>query len=289
MGKAKEIRLLYNMFKEYMTPFEIIDIDEGTNKIIKKESIMMNEETLELMNNATKCKLNQLINEYDSVFVKLNEASGIDAKFLLTQLKCFTIEDIIILIKGSERMMDAYDANNNNTEGSAIVIKEWYQIEERNEFRCFIVNNSLRGISERYINVNPKYSNDEIEKITSCITDFFNDSNILSKIDTLNNEIDNNNDGMMIVIDILYLPKKNKLKIIDIEIIRFEDEIKEDKLKLFSSIQEIRDQKDEVDFRYITSDNDSRISQYEVNFNQYPLELYETDIQTLINQFKNNQ
>ena len=90
-----------------------------------------------------------------------------------------------------------------------------------------------------------------------------------------------------IILDVVYLPKKGKVKIIDIEQDikeekkNEEEEEKENILKLYKDWDEIKKSKI-IELRYIKSENDPNIVQQEENKNQFPLELYETDIQTLI-------
>ena len=63
-----------------------------------------------------------LIEKFKCVFVKLSEKTFIDADFMLTQLKCFNIDDIISVIKSSERCLKNFDKIKQNV----LILKEWY-------------------------------------------------------------------------------------------------------------------------------------------------------------------
>ena len=213
--------------------------------------------------------------------MKVNNKAGTDAAFLVTQLKCFTIEEIITLIKGSQRIMDNFDyeIDKNNF----LVLKEWYKIEHKNEFRCFIVNSELKGISQRYIDAYENYDDKDIESIKNIIISFVS-NDIKNALDEYKKDM---KEDVNIILDVVYLPKKGKVKIIDIEQDikeekkNEEEEEKENILKLYKDWDEIKKSKI-IELRYIKSENDPNIVQQEENKNQFPLELYETDIQTLI-------
>ena len=142
------------------------------------------------------------------------------------------------------------------------------------------------------------------------------------------------------IIDLVYASKRNKVKIIDVEIlIDDNNEINEsennnnnnnnndktninnnkniktlniteensenveenelitnskfnNKLRLYSTWDELinvdDEDNDEIELRYITSENDERIVQNEDNKNRFPIELYDTDFQTLLEKLNLN-
>ena len=63
-----------------------------------------------------------LIEKFKYVFVKINEKAPIDTDFMLTQLKRFNIDDIISVIKSSERCLKNFDKIKQNV----LILKEWY-------------------------------------------------------------------------------------------------------------------------------------------------------------------
>ena len=274
---------IYDLFGKYFTKYSIVDLDEKFCTLLKEDSIVFDDKAKEMISEEISKKIKDIINEYEYVFVKVNNKSGTDASFLVTQLKCFTIEEIITLIKGSQRIMDNFDyeIDKNNF----LVLKEWYKIEHKNEFRCFIVNSELKGITQRYIDAYENYDDKDIESIKNIIISFVS-NDIKSALDEYNKEM---KEDVNLILDVVYLPKKSKVKIIDIEQDtkkekkneEEEEEEIENKLKLYKDWDEIKNSKI-VELRYIKSENDPNIVQQEENKNQFPLELYETDIQTLI-------
>ena len=246
---------------------------------------------------------------------------------MLTQLKCFNIDDIISVIKSSERCLNNFD----KTKQNFLILKEWYKIEHKFEFRCYFINKKLKGISQRYIDLYEKY--DDIDKIRNCIINFVNNDikDCLDKIEIKNDELN------YMIIDLVYASKRNKVKIIDVEIlIDDNNEIIEsennnnnndktninnnkniktlniteensenveenelitnskfnNKLRLYSTWDELinvdDEDNDEIELRYITSENDERIVQNEDNKNRFPIELYDTDFQTLLEKLNLN-
>lgn len=271
---------IYELFGKYFTKFSIVDLDEKFCNLLKEDSIVFDDKAKEMISEEISTKIKEIIDKYEYVFVKVNNKAGTDASFLVTQLKCFTIEEIIMIIKGSQRIMDNFDYE--NYKNNFLILKEWYKIEHKNEFRCFIVNNELKGISQRYIDAYENYDNKDIENIKSIIISFIS-NDIKSELAQYKKE---HNENVYLILDVVYLPKKNKVKIIDIEQDtkdkkELDEEEIDNKLKLYKDWDEINNSKI-IELKYITSENDPNIIQQEENKNQFPLELYETDIQTLI-------
>ena len=348
---------LYKFFDKYFTNYTIIEFNSRIHYLLKKDSIMLDNESKKLISKDLLDKINDTIFKYDYCFIKFNDKSAIDAEFLVTQLKCFNIDHIITLIKGSERCLKTFNFFRKNY----LILKEWYKIQKKFEFRCYIINKKLKGISQRYINFYENY--EDILKIRKCIIDFYNNN----LIECLNKFEINENENNFMIIDLIYLEKKNKCKIIDVEILgkvlkreeievelieekdaekeellkemeqlkinekknqkkiknienilkekenklmqekeekeKLEKEIEEknneiyqneeylknymnSKLKLYSNWDELINVDDnnqnEIELKYITDDQDERIEKLEENFNKFPVELYESDFQTLL-------
>ena len=272
---------IYDLFGKYLTKFTIVDLDKKFCSLLKEDSIVFDDKAKEMISDEISKQIKNIINEYEYVFVKVNNKAGTDAAFLVTQLKCFTIEEIITLIKGSQRIMDNFDYEKDKN--NFLVLKEWYKIEHKNEFRCFIVNSELKGISQRYIDAYENYDDKDIESIKNIIISFVS-NDIKNALDEYKKDM---KEDVNIILDVVYLPKKGKVKIIDIEQDikeekkNEEEEEKENILKLYKDWDEIKKSKI-IELRYIKSENDPNIVQQEENKNRFPLELYETDIQTLI-------
>ena len=311
------LKEIYSIFEKFFTKFAIVDLDENFNQFLENDSIMLDQESKKLINETISKRIINLIEKFEYVFVKLNEKAPTDAQFMLTQLKCFNIDNIISVIKASEKCLNTFNVSKQNF----LIIKEWYKIEHKFEFRCYFINRKLKGISQRYINLFEEY--EDIDKIRLCIINFVNYDikEYLEKI-----EIGNNNLNYMII-DLVYIPKRNKVKIIDVEILK-DDEEKEkkniddnnnkknvkhlnldnseneeenelikntkfdSKLRLYSTWDELLnvddEDNDEIELRYILNEEDERIVQYEENKNRFPIELYETDFQTVLEKLNLN-
>jgi hypothetical protein len=203
------LKELYSIFEKYYTKYAIVDLDENFNQFLENDSINLDQESKKLINDTISKRIMNLIEKFDYVFVKLNDKAPIDADFMLTQLKCFNIDDIISVIKSSERCLENFD----KTKQNFLIIKEWYKIEHKFEFRCYFINKKLKGISQRYIDLYEKY--DDIDKIRNCIINFVNNDikDCLDKIEIKNDELN------YMIIDLVYASKRNKVKIIDVEIL----------------------------------------------------------------------
>ena len=324
------LKELYSIFEKYYTKYAIVDLDENFNQFLENDSIYLDQESKKLINDTISKRIMNLIEKFDYVFVKLNEKAPIDANYMLTQLKCFNIDDIISVIKSSERCLENFD----KTKQNFLILKEWYKIEHKFEFRCYFINKKLKGISQRYIDLYEKY--DDIDKIRNCIINFVNQDikDCLDKIEINNDQLN------YMIIDLVYAPKRNKVKIIDVEIL-IDDDNKEknenennninneninnnnnnnkniktlniteenseneeeneiitnskfnNKLRLYSTWDELinvdDEDNDEIELRYITSENDERILQNDENKNRFPIELYDSDFQTVLEKLNLN-
>jgi len=106
-------------------------------------------------------KISSVIDEFGgSVFPKLNWSSPRDSMWMTTlgSLQCTNPSEIFLLLKSSdfvahdlchayERCID-YEANQARP-SFALVLKKWYDLKPAMEFRCFVKNNVLIGISQR--------------------------------------------------------------------------------------------------------------------------------------------
>ena len=199
---------IYNIFGSLMITNKLIELDEDFKKYIIMDSISLNPEDKKLINREISDKIQAEIKEHDYVFIKLNSKAATDSDFMCVQLKCFSLDDILTLIKASERIYNVFNPYGQNY----LIIKPWYKIEHKNEFRCYLVNKRLKGISQRYINSFEEY--DDIDKIRECIIEYINSKEVKDALDKI--EIDEN-DLHYMIIDLVYMPKKNKVKIVDVE------------------------------------------------------------------------
>jgi len=112
-------------------------------------------------------QIRQVISEYGAVFPKLNFSSPKDASWILpasSPLKCTCPADVYLLLKSSDFV--SHDLNRDSIfEGCEplpsdssppyeleLVLRKWYSVDRSREFRCFVRQDVLLGISQRDIN-----------------------------------------------------------------------------------------------------------------------------------------
>ena len=202
------IKEIYNIFGPLMITHKLIELDDDFKKYIMLDSISLAQEEKKLISREISDKITAEIKKHDYVFIKLNSKSAIDSEFACVQLKCFNLDEILVLIKASERMYKVFNPYGQNY----LILKPWYKIEHKNEFRCYLVNKRLKGISQRYIDSFEDY--DDIDKIRECIIEYIFSKEMKDILDKI--EIDEN-DLHFMIIDLVYMPKKNRVKIVDVE------------------------------------------------------------------------
>ena len=199
---------IYTLFGPLMITHKLIELDEDFIKYIMMDSISLAPEDKKLISREISDKIQAEIKTHDYVFIKLNSKAATDSEFMCVQLKCFSLDDILTLIKASERIYNVFNPYGQNY----LIIKPWYKIEHKNEFRCYLINKRLKGISQRYIDSFEEY--DDIDKIRECIIEYIYSKEVKDILDKI--EIDEN-DLHYMIIDLVYMPKKNRVKIVDVE------------------------------------------------------------------------
>lgn len=202
------IKEIYSFFGPCMITHKLIELDDNFKKYLKLDGISIASEEKKLISRDISDKIVNEIKTHDYVFIKLNSKAPTDSEFLCIQLKCYTLDDILSLLKGSERLNQVFNPYSKNY----LIIKPWYKIEHKNEFRCYLVNKRLKGISQRYINMYEEY--DDIDKIRDFIIEYIYSKEVKEALDQI--EIDEMALHYMII-DVVYMPKKNKVKIVDVE------------------------------------------------------------------------
>lgn len=202
------VKEIYSIFGPCMITHKLIELDDDFKKYLKLDGISIAPEEKKLISRDISDKIVNEIKTHDYVFIKLNSKAATDSEFLCVQLKCFSLDDILSLLKGSERLNQVFNPYSKNY----LIIKPWYKIEHKNEFRCYLINKRLKGISQRYINMYEEY--DDIDKIRDCIIEYIYSKEVKEALDQI--EIDEMALHYMII-DVVYMPKKNKVKIVDVE------------------------------------------------------------------------
>lgn len=119
---------------------------------------------------------------------------------MIGTLKCTTPGHIYMLMKSSTLMLSDYI--DEPISEPYLVLRKYYPINNSTEFRCFIINKELVGISQRYCSVYYEFLNNFKEKYIDIITNFYNNI-IKDTFDELNYTLD------------LYIDKREKIWIID--------------------------------------------------------------------------
>lgn len=117
-------------------------------------------------------------------FPKLNWSSPKDAAWISHNgtLKCSTFNDVCLLLKSSDfitnDLTNAYkfceDFSPHPNDQFELVLREYQNIVPGMEFRCFVKNNRLIGITQRHIATHFDYLVNNKIKISDRIINFFN-------------------------------------------------------------------------------------------------------------------
>lgn len=222
-----------------------------------------------------KSKIEQDIQQLGGcVAPKLNWSAPIDAAWVNAgnTIKCTSVNDILLLLKSSDHIMsdlqhpliEVNDQDNeiavsNGTIEYELVLRKWENINPALEFRVFIHNNHIIGISQRDLN-HYIFLQELKPKFKSLIDDFVNKKVIpkfkLSKF----------------IIDV-YIPSPyNKVVIIDINpFSRKSDPLLFTWNELLT--EEIDHNGQDYEFRLVNQQNLGRFAKKEYSENQVPLDM----------------
>lgn len=132
-------------------------------------------------------QIREAIYEYEgAVFPKLNWTSPRDAAWIsATQsLKCTSPFDVFLLLKSSdfinhdlnhayEHCIDIEDKENQKIQFN-LVLRKWYDLQPSMEFRCFVKDQEIIGITQRDMNFYP-FLLESQQDIEQSIFEFFED------------------------------------------------------------------------------------------------------------------
>ncbi|CAF4139937.1 unnamed protein product [Adineta steineri] len=159
-------------------------------------------------------KIKDVLDQYEAVFPKLNWSSPKDARWMISdnRLKCTNLADIFLLLKSSdfithdlcEPFKFCYDDDQSllSTIKYVLVLREWSALQPSKEFRCFVKNNRIIGISQRDSENYYEFIGSSADQIRDNIIEFFN-RNIQNKFPSIDFVID------------IYRKNSNKLYILD--------------------------------------------------------------------------
>mmetsp|Transcript_63030 Transcript_63030/g.72307 ORF Transcript_63030/g.72307 Transcript_63030/m.72307 type:complete len:327 (+) Transcript_63030:100-1080(+) len=170
----------YSSFKKHTFKSKIIHLDEEIVNFLNSDDMNFGKalpEDDEWANNEEETKegekgkpiaerfpgLNQtvseILEEFGSAFPKLNWSSPRDATWV-SPLRCFSLEDIFLLLKSSdfithdltepyEHCEDLGSEEPQNVTSYTLVLRKHYSLKEGMEFRCFVKEGELIAISQR--------------------------------------------------------------------------------------------------------------------------------------------
>ena len=262
---------IYPNIKSYCIWSEIIEIEvEDMINFFNKESIMT-DNLCEQFNSSALETIDIKIEEWEAVFPKINNKSAKDAEFIIPKMQCFSLEEVFILLKSSSLIGKEVKDSSINKKKIFLTLKKWYSINESNEFRLFIYDYKLKGISQR--NTSTINTRDDLNIVRDLIVKFM--------IDIFNKKISSYSN---LIIDVVVYTSSDKVKIIDITESNYDqntllfsyDEIKESKgLELLNFNKE--EYQDLVPIRVLRDIEGLEQSKEEIELlkNKFPIELTE--------------
>ena len=209
------------------------------------------------------------------VFPKLNWSSPKDASWITldSTLKCRDASDIFLLLKSSDFIQHDLSMAQLHSIPLVLCLREWFDLNPSMEFRCFIKNQKIIGISQR--DIGQFY--DFLESMTSDVS---------YRIQEFYNTIVNPKWQMDCVMDV-YLTKSKRVLLMDLNPFQ---EFTDSLLFQWNELQECKD--DFYEFRCIKSQQEAFVYSHEPKYtcNRLPKDVIDlsngVSIQEFVNQFE---
>lgn len=83
--------------------------------------------------------------------------------------KCTTADDVLTLLKSSERVMSRAEVGH----GMTLALRKWADLDDRMEFRCFIRDDIVVGVAQRMVESSIEYEDDDMDRIVGQISSWF--------------------------------------------------------------------------------------------------------------------
>ena len=99
------VKEIYSIFGHLMISHKNIELDEDFKKYLMLDGISVAPEEKKLICRDISDKILNEIKTHGYVFIKLNSKAPTDSEFLCMQLKCYSLDDILSLLKGSEKLI----------------------------------------------------------------------------------------------------------------------------------------------------------------------------------------
>ncbi|KAL6928477.1 hypothetical protein ACO0SA_003218 [Hanseniaspora valbyensis] len=249
------------------------DDEESNNKFVNP-----NEDFPEIDTFITNC-----FTKNHKLTPRFNWSAPKDAVWILpynNTMLTYTNEDIYLLLKSSNYIMHdllyAYenvkDENEEKTYSHDLILREWIDnINPSLEFRCFIKDGEIIGISQRDIRTEYCYLIDIKEKLQEKIADFV-ESVFIPAFFESDSLYKNETKGQNAVIDLYVDLEKDFVKIIDVNAF-----CRSTEPLLFSWNELItRNSDDEYEFRL--GQNNTKLGGRDHSENQVPLEIFDASL-----------
>jgi hypothetical protein len=218
----------------------------------------------------------------EKIFIKLNWSSPKDAQWCLNKLSCSHLSDVYMLLKSSDfithDLTEPFDKCEENSEEERIegvkvlkyylIIRKWVEISPNSEFRCFVKDNRLVGITQRDCRAYYKFIEDKKEKIIRLIKEFY--------VNNLNEKFSNSS----FVFDV-YLKKNDTVVLVD-----FNPYGDITDTLLFDWNDFLNVDNEEVQFRYVESELNNAISESQYSSYQVPIDVVGGDYSKLLDLVK---
>mmetsp|Transcript_14824 Transcript_14824/g.22316 ORF Transcript_14824/g.22316 Transcript_14824/m.22316 type:complete len:318 (-) Transcript_14824:29-982(-) len=142
------------------------------------------------------------------VFVKLSWNSAVDAVWINGgSAQCCSAGDVYMLLKSSLKIADSIEVaqslDTSDLREPALVIKKWSNLHPSMEYRCFVKDRSMIGISQRNCSTYFEFLADDAHRIKEVIFSFFSTHVQPSEFPLSSYTID------------VYVDKKNRVWIVD--------------------------------------------------------------------------
>ncbi|CAH1109391.1 unnamed protein product [Psylliodes chrysocephalus] len=174
------IKNWYDNFKNVTLQTIILELPDQLLKRIQSDQIEDSDDENETNDEVPlefiqefKNALNTLGN---NAFVKNNWHAPVDARMFSFGhlLKVVTLEDVITYFSSSGKIQD--DFSNSKGVTFCLALRKWISIHPAAEFRCIVINNTLRGITPRDWPTFYAHFKEEGPHIIEELTKFYNDN-----------------------------------------------------------------------------------------------------------------
>ncbi|CCE61381.1 hypothetical protein TPHA_0A03030 [Tetrapisispora phaffii CBS 4417] len=223
-------------------------------------------------------QIKEIIANYGSVTPKLNWSSPRDATWILANntTKCSEINDLYLLLNASnyithdlehayDNCIDVDETNRNKDIEFELVLRQWFNINPALEFRVFVKNGEIIGVSQRDLNYYD-YLETLSDTFKDAIDEFVEDK-ILPKF-TLKS----------FVLDV-YIPRPfDKVFLIDINPFARKTDPLMFSWSELETLHKLSSQKDDYELRLLTETNVGRFAHKEHSENQVPIDIVEASL-----------